>query len=85
MKAVQSAIWRNMSQFQSSSDGGCPILIKLSLLKVTPDQMIQAPGPLEMFTDLHDRYCLIVGQGNIFDIAREYPLSHIQQLFSSFE
>ena len=35
--------------------------------------MIQAPGPLEVFTKFHDKFCLIVGQGKIYDIAKEYP------------
>jgi len=43
-------------------------------VQVTADQMIQAQGPLEVFTSLHEKHCLVVGQGKILDIADEYPL-----------
>jgi len=48
-----------------------PFVIKL--LQVTADQCIHSPGPLELFTDLHQKHCLIVGQGKVMDIADEYP------------
>lgn len=35
--------------------------------------MIQAQGPLDVFKKFHDKFCLIVGQGKIMDIAKEYP------------
>jgi len=38
---------------------------------ISPEQMIQAQGPLETFTKYHDKHCLLVGQGKIFDIATE--------------
>ena len=45
------------------------------LLQVSPTQMVQAQGPLELFKGFHDKFCLIIGQGKIVDIAKEYPFS----------
>jgi len=42
-------------------------------IQVTADQLIQAQGPLAVFASLHQKHCLIVGQGKILDIADEYP------------
>ena len=42
-------------------------------LQVSPQQMIQAQGPLEVFKNFHNKFCLVVGQGKIFEIAKEYP------------
>lgn len=39
--------------------------------QVSPTQMIQAQGPLELFKDFHDKFCLMIGQGKVLDIARE--------------
>ena len=54
------------------------VLITVALtvrdLQVGPEQMIQSPTPLEIFTKFHDMFCLVVGQGKIFEIASEYPL-----------
>ena len=44
------------------------------MLQISPEQMIQAQGPLEVFTKFHDKHCLIIGQGKILEIAKEYPL-----------
>jgi len=49
------------------------VSLVIKSLQVTPDQCIHSPGPLELFTDLHERHCLIVGQGKVMDIADEYP------------
>jgi HAD superfamily hydrolase (TIGR01456 family) len=40
-------------------------------IHISPEQMIQSPSPLEMFTPFHDRFCLIVGQGKIREIAED--------------
>jgi HAD superfamily hydrolase (TIGR01456 family) len=40
-------------------------------VEVTPDQMVQAQGPLEMFTEFHNKHCLLIGQGKITEIAKE--------------
>jgi hypothetical protein len=39
--------------------------------------MIQAQGPLEIFTKFHDKYCLVVGQGKIPEIAKELGFKNI--------
>jgi len=44
-------------------------------LQIDPDQLIQAQGPLVMFSKLHEKFCLVVGQGQILEIAHEYPLN----------
>lgn len=46
-------------------------------VQVHPDQMIQAPCPLKMFRGLHDKFCLIVGQGNIHEIASDLGFKRI--------
>lgn len=51
----------------------CSLLIDY-ILQVQPSQMIQAQGPLELFTKFHDKFCLVIGQGKIGDIAKEYLL-----------
>ena len=38
---------------------------------ISPEQMIQAQGPLEVFTKYHDKFCLIIGQGKVREIATE--------------
>lgn len=38
-------------------------------VRVDPRMMIQAPGPLEIFDELHPKFCLLVGQGKLRDIA----------------
>ena len=35
--------------------------------------MIQAQGPLEIFSEVHNKFCLVIGQGFILEIAKEYP------------
>jgi hypothetical protein len=45
-----------------------------NVVQVSPDQLIQAQGPLVMFNKLHEKFCLVVGQGQILGIANEYPL-----------
>eukprot|EP00918_Siedleckia_nematoides_P045418 GHVU01099448.1.p1 GENE.GHVU01099448.1~~GHVU01099448.1.p1 ORF type:complete len:449 (-),score=72.97 GHVU01099448.1:878-2224(-) len=35
------------------------------------DQVIGAPAPLEVFKKLHDKYCLIIGQGKIAEISKD--------------
>jgi len=40
-------------------------------VEVSSDQMILAPSPLIMFNDLHDKFCLVVGQGDILEIAND--------------
>lgn len=46
-------------------------------IQVYPEQMIQAPCPLKMFRGLHDKFCLIVGQGNIHEIASDLGFKRI--------
>jgi HAD superfamily hydrolase (TIGR01456 family) len=46
-------------------------------VQVSPDQMIQAQGPLDVFTALHEKFCLIVGQGKIYDIAEELGFKNV--------
>lgn len=41
-------------------------------VKVSCDQMIQAPTPLKAFSELHDKFCLIVGQGKMLEISQEF-------------
>ena len=35
--------------------------------------MIQAQGPLEVFKSIQNKHCLVIGQGKICEIAKEYP------------
>jgi hypothetical protein len=43
-------------------------------VQISPDQMIQSASPLEVFNKFHDRFCLVIGQGKIVEIAtKEYP------------
>ena len=42
-------------------------------IQVSPEQLIQAPTPLKIFKHIHDKHCLILGQGKLKDIAEEYP------------
>jgi len=44
---------------------------------VSTKQLIQAPGPLEIFDNLHSKFCLAVGQGKLQEIATEYPFQSI--------
>lgn len=46
-------------------------------VQVTADQCIQAQGPLEVFTALHEKLCLIVGQGKILDIADDLGFKNV--------
>jgi HAD superfamily hydrolase (TIGR01456 family) len=46
-------------------------------VKVTADQLVQAQGPLEVFSALHDKFCLLVGQGKLFDIAEELGFKNV--------
>jgi hypothetical protein len=48
------------------------VIFLLVALQLTVDQLIQAPSPLQTFTHLHDKFCLIVGQGMVEEIAQEY-------------
>lgn len=44
---------------------------------ISKDQMIQSPSPLEMFDDLHDKFCLCVGQGKMIQIAKELKFTKL--------
>lgn len=44
---------------------------------IDPSQMIQAQGPLEIFTKFHDKHCLLVGQGKIFEIAKDLGFTNM--------
>lgn len=33
--------------------------------------MIQAQGPLKIFTEFHKKHCLIIGQGKVREITRD--------------
>lgn len=46
-------------------------------VRVSPQMMIQAPGPLEIFDELHSKFCLIVGQGKIRDIATDLGFKNV--------
>lgn len=46
-------------------------------IPVSPEQMIQAQGPLEIFHKMHNKHCLVIGQGKIFDIAKELGFKNI--------
>lgn len=52
-------------------------MLSSSCCQVSPDQMVQAQGPLEMFTEYHNKHCLIIGQGKVSEIAKEYPCSNL--------
>ena len=41
--------------------------------QVRGSQMVMASGPLEAFTELHHKHCLVVGQGPLSDITHQYP------------
>ena len=41
--------------------------------QVHSSQMVQAQGPLAMYETLHNKRCLLVGQGPLGGIAGEYP------------
>ena len=42
-------------------------------LEIQPSQMVQCQGPLEIFCKFHKKFCLVVGQGKIDEIVKEYP------------
>jgi len=44
---------------------------------ITPQQMIHAPGPLELFKEFHKKHCLVVGQGKIMEIAGDLGFTNI--------
>jgi len=56
-------------------------------INVSEDQMIQAQGPLSIFKKLHKKHCLVVGQGKIFEIARDLGFTNfctIEQIADSY-
>lgn len=55
----------------SSNSEKAEILSRILQAQVRPDHLVQAQGPLELFTSIHDKFCLVVGQGKIFDIVRD--------------
>lgn len=64
----------------NSLNRNCDKAAQLSAMlgvQVTADQCIQAQGPLEVFTSLHEKHCLIVGQGKILDIADELGFKNV--------
>lgn len=63
----------NILQSQSKLPWVC--LTHSLRLQVSPDQMVQAQGPLEVYHRFHEKFCLVVGQGKIVEIAREYPFN----------
>jgi HAD superfamily hydrolase (TIGR01456 family) len=44
---------------------------------IVPQQMIQAQGPLEIFTKYHDKFSLVIGQGKVPEIAKELGFKNI--------
>lgn len=46
-------------------------------IHVKTKQMIQAQGPLQVFSEFHDKFCLIIGQGFISEIARDLGFKRI--------
>ncbi|KAK2185800.1 hypothetical protein NP493_222g02042 [Ridgeia piscesae] len=44
---------------------------------ISPDQMVQAQGPLEVYHRFHEKFCLVVGQGKIMEIARDLGFKNI--------
>lgn len=49
--------------------------VLLTFVQVSPDQVIHAPTPVKLLTDLHDKHTLVIGQEHRLDIAAEYPFS----------
>ena len=49
--------------------------------QVSTNQMIQAQGPLRLFKKLHNKHCLLIGQGKVFEIAKEYPFLSTQNTY----
>lgn len=48
---------------------------RLSLLQVSPDQVMLSHSPLRMFTQFHKMRVLVSGQGPVEEVAHMYPLS----------
>lgn len=46
-------------------------------IQVSPDQLIQAPGPLKVFQHLHDKHCLVIGQGKLPDIMDDLGFNNV--------
>jgi HAD superfamily hydrolase (TIGR01456 family) len=44
---------------------------------VAKEQLIQSPSPLEVFHKFHDKNCLVVGQGKLFEIAEELGFTRL--------
>lgn len=39
-------------------------------IPISKDQVIQSPSPLEVFEEYHNKFCLVVGQGKVKEIAQ---------------
>jgi len=46
-------------------------------VQIDASQMVQAQGPLEVFKGFHDKFCLVIGQGKVTDIAKELGFKDI--------
>jgi len=44
---------------------------------VSTQMLIQAPGPLEIFDELHKKFCLVVGQGELPEISAELGFKNV--------
>jgi HAD superfamily hydrolase (TIGR01456 family) len=44
---------------------------------ISAQQMIHAPGPLELFKEFHKKHCLVVGQGRILEIAQDLGFENV--------
>uniref|UniRef100_A0A914VT37 Haloacid dehalogenase-like hydrolase domain-containing 5 n=1 Tax=Plectus sambesii TaxID=2011161 RepID=A0A914VT37_9BILA len=55
-------------------------LSELLGITITPAQVVMAHSPLKMFTDLHDKHVLVVGQGPLKDIATMLGFTRVTRL-----
>lgn len=54
---------------------------------ISPTQMVQAQGPLEVFKTIHEKFCLIIGQGKIEEIARDLGFKntcHLEEVVDAY-
>nr|CAH8856334.1 unnamed protein product [Trichobilharzia regenti] len=49
-------------------------------IKIYTDQVIQAPSPLSVYKEYHDKCALFIGQGNITEIAKELGFTNVVTL-----
>ncbi|KAH8870543.1 Haloacid dehalogenase-like hydrolase domain-containing 5 [Schistosoma japonicum] len=49
-------------------------------IKIHPDQLIQAPSPLSVYKEYHDKCVLFIGQGNIIKLANDLGFTNVVTL-----